>query len=366
MSNSKKLKKQIKEITREFLKNKEDFQHDPKKLGLFSLKLKNCVIDVLQEIKIDRQDFNRNIFEFKKEVFKKIKQSKKFNQEEQREFIRKVTSNLDKMFKERYHIQKGGNGETEQDEFKEGSECPICMQPVEQSDWFHCPYVNTHGYHKDCINTWLNTSSTCPMCRRGINRNFLRTQLSQGRNNSSEQTDSYVTFGNLFDNMTHLNHGDVNHNLLFSMATFSIYLYASINDLIPLALIGTISNFIVSVIGRAMNIVERNTDEPHIGVNIFFMLQIVFFLLIFIINYSDYPIDDIRGLFTQVREQVREQFRQFQEINQTVIDNFVRELMGPHMEMDGGKPMPKIKTKSKKHNKRRVVKSNRKTRRKLR
>ena len=266
------------------------------------------------------------------------------------------------MIEERYHIQKGGNGETEQDEFKEGSECPICMRSVGQSDWFHCPYVNTHGYHKDCINTWLNTSSTCPMCRRGINRNFLRTQLSQGQNNNSETMDGYASFGNLFDNMTHLNSGDVNHNLLFTMATFSIYLYASIYDLVPLALIATISNFIVSVIGRAINIVERNTDEPHIGVNIFFMLQIVFFLLIFIINYSDDPINDIQQLFTQVREL----FRQFQEINQTVIDNFVRELMRPHMEMDGGKPMPKRKTKSKKHNKRRVVKSNRKTRRKLR
>lgn len=358
MSNPK-LKKQIKEITREFLKNKEDFQRDPKKLGLFSLKLKNCVIDVLQEIKVPKEEFEERIRKLKTEVFKNAKKDSVFKQEEQNKFEKKVTENLKRMIKERYK-KKGGNGETEQNEFNVGSECPICFGPVGENDWFHCPYANAHGYHKECINTWLNTSSTCPMCRRGIIVNG--EQLSQGRNNNSETMDGYATFGNLFDNMTHLNHGDVNHNLLFTMATFSIYLYASINDLIPLALIATISNFIVSVIGRAMNIVERNTDEPHIGVNIFFMLQIVFFLLIFIINYSNDPINDIRGLFTQVTEQ----FRQFQEINQTVIDNFVRELMGPHMEMDGGKPMSKRKTKSKKHNKRRIMKSNRKTRRKLR
>ena len=355
MSNSKKLKKQIKEITREFLKNKEDFQHDRKKLGLFCLKLKNCVIDVLQEIEVPKKEFEERIKELKTEVFENAKKDSVFKQEDKKKFEKEVTENLKQMIKERYHIQKGGNGETEQDEFKEGDDCPICMQQVEENDWFRCPHFKTHGYHKDCINTWLNTSSTCPICRGDI---IGGEQLSKGQNNNLETMDRYATFGNLFDNMTHLNSGDVNHNLLFTMATFSIYLYASINDLIPLALIATISNFIVSVIGRAMNIVERNTDEPHIGVNIFFMLQIVFFLLIFILNYSHDPINDIRGLFTEVREQ----FRQFQ----TVIDNFVGELMGPHMEMDGGKPMPKRKTKSKKRNKRRVVKSNRKTRRKLR
>lgn len=350
MSNPKELKEQIKDITTEFLKNKEDFQHDRKKLGLFSLKLKNCVIDVLQEIKVPKKEFEERIRKLKTEVFRKIKQSKTFKQEEQNKFEKEVTENLKRMIEERY-VKKGGNGETEQDEFKEGDDCPICRGPVGPNDWFRCPREKAHGYHKDCINTWLNISSKCPMCRGDIKRNFWRTQLLV-LNNNLETMDIYATFGNLFDNMTHLNSGDVNHNLLFTMATISIFLYASINVMPPSSLIPTIFSFIVSFI------MERNTDEPPIGVIIFFMLQIVFFLLIFIINYDDDPIDDIRGLFTEVREQ----FRQFQ----TVIDNFVRELMGPHMEMDGGKTTPKRKTKSKKHNKRRVVKSNRKTRRKLR
>ena len=162
--------------------------------------------------------------------------------------------------------------------------------------------------------------------------------------------------------MTHLNDvntRELNHSFLFILTTFAIYIYASINNMFPLALIATITNFITSIVGRAISLVERDVDEPHTSINIFFIIQIFSIMAMFVINFSDDPINDIQELFTQVTEQ-------FQEINQTVIDNFVRELMGPHMEMDGGKPMPKRKTKSKKRNKRRVVKSNRKTRRKLR
>ena len=65
MSIPKKLKKQIIDIIIEFLKNKEDFQHDRKKLGLFSLKLKNCVIDVLQKIEVPKKNFEERIRKLK-------------------------------------------------------------------------------------------------------------------------------------------------------------------------------------------------------------------------------------------------------------------------------------------------------------
>ena len=42
--------------------------------------------------------------------------------------------------------------------------CAICFEKVEQPDYSkHCQ--NSHVFHINCINAWLNRSNTCPCCR---------------------------------------------------------------------------------------------------------------------------------------------------------------------------------------------------------
>ena len=50
-------------------------------------------------------------------------------------------------------------------------ECPICMS-TSTSNAF-CATACKHTFHRSCIGAWLNTNTTCPMCRATINVNHL-------------------------------------------------------------------------------------------------------------------------------------------------------------------------------------------------
>ncbi|KIJ63981.1 hypothetical protein HYDPIDRAFT_51823, partial [Hydnomerulius pinastri MD-312] len=53
---------------------------------------------------------------------------------------------------------------------KEDSEtrCPICLDDYEPSDvvtkLLECP----HWLHKNCLEQWLRTANTCPVCRKKV------------------------------------------------------------------------------------------------------------------------------------------------------------------------------------------------------
>ncbi|CAA2994252.1 RING-H2 finger ATL39-like [Olea europaea subsp. europaea] len=45
-------------------------------------------------------------------------------------------------------------------------ECSICLSEFKDQELFrHHPACN-HGFHFECIKTWLDISQTCPLCRR--------------------------------------------------------------------------------------------------------------------------------------------------------------------------------------------------------
>lgn len=46
-------------------------------------------------------------------------------------------------------------------------ECSICLETYKVNDKIlnlNC----RHGYHKDCLKTWLSKNNTCPQCRENI------------------------------------------------------------------------------------------------------------------------------------------------------------------------------------------------------
>ena len=43
-------------------------------------------------------------------------------------------------------------------------ECPICYEEIGEGVQLKCD----HMYHKDCIHTWFENKTTCPMCRYDI------------------------------------------------------------------------------------------------------------------------------------------------------------------------------------------------------
>ena len=54
-------------------------------------------------------------------------------------------------------------------------DCPICMEKLTYKTHLQCG----HCFHDDCIDTWLSSNNTCPLCRQKCNNweNDLKYQL---------------------------------------------------------------------------------------------------------------------------------------------------------------------------------------------
>ncbi|KAH7277734.1 hypothetical protein KP509_38G004700 [Ceratopteris richardii] len=51
------------------------------------------------------------------------------------------------------------------DAFKEGADCAICLCEFEEEDVLRLLPSCGHAFHTECIDTWLFSHSTCPLCR---------------------------------------------------------------------------------------------------------------------------------------------------------------------------------------------------------
>lgn len=50
---------------------------------------------------------------------------------------------------------------------EENSSCPICFEDYEEESVMTCTDC-VHFFHKDCLQKWIDTNSTCPICRQTV------------------------------------------------------------------------------------------------------------------------------------------------------------------------------------------------------
>ncbi|KAL1814293.1 hypothetical protein DCAR_0518429 [Daucus carota subsp. sativus] len=63
-------------------------------------------------------------------------------------------------------------------DFKDGLECSVCLSEVTQGEKTRLLPKCNHGFHVQCIDTWFQSHSTCPICRNPV-LNSNPDQLSQ-------------------------------------------------------------------------------------------------------------------------------------------------------------------------------------------
>ncbi|KAK4432259.1 E3 ubiquitin-protein ligase ATL41 [Sesamum alatum] len=56
-----------------------------------------------------------------------------------------------------------------------GAECAICLSMFQEGEKVRVLPLCRHGFHSDCVDTWLRTRSSCPLCRACIHTNTIRT-----------------------------------------------------------------------------------------------------------------------------------------------------------------------------------------------
>ncbi|XP_047306794.1 RING-H2 finger protein ATL60-like [Impatiens glandulifera] len=53
-------------------------------------------------------------------------------------------------------------------DFKEGIECVVCLSDLAAGDKIRLLKTCKHGFHVECIDMWLQSHSTCPVCRNPL------------------------------------------------------------------------------------------------------------------------------------------------------------------------------------------------------
>ncbi|XP_012832839.1 PREDICTED: RING-H2 finger protein ATL2 [Erythranthe guttata] len=53
-------------------------------------------------------------------------------------------------------------------EFENGLECAVCLCEVSEGEKARVLPKCSHGFHAECIDMWLHSHSTCPICRNPI------------------------------------------------------------------------------------------------------------------------------------------------------------------------------------------------------
>ncbi|KAL8160564.1 hypothetical protein V2J09_002101 [Rumex salicifolius] len=76
---------------------------------------------------------------------------------------RPTKSGLDKSTLESYPVSVVGDQEPEHDH--EGQTCPICLLDYQPKEIMKTLPGCLHRFHADCIDQWLCSDATCPICR---------------------------------------------------------------------------------------------------------------------------------------------------------------------------------------------------------
>jgi hypothetical protein len=65
---------------------------------------------------------------------------------------------------------------------KDGADCAVCLSEFSEEDHLRLLPNCKHAFHVDCIDTWLLSNSTCPLCRHSL---LLEEVLSSSSSSSS-------------------------------------------------------------------------------------------------------------------------------------------------------------------------------------
>ena len=73
-------------------------------------------------------------------------------------------------------------GKFNPEEYGEGVECIICMEEYKPEDEVTpLPCDERHFFHSRCIEDWLKTNNSCPLCKKAITKADLKHQKKQKR-----------------------------------------------------------------------------------------------------------------------------------------------------------------------------------------
>ncbi|KAF5175893.1 Ring-h2 finger protein atl43 [Thalictrum thalictroides] len=86
---------------------------------------------------------------------------------------------------------------------KEGLECSVCLNRFESNEILRLLPKCKHAFHVECVDTWLDAHSTCPLCRYRVDpedvllievdKEFQRINVEEGRRSEATELEDELT-----------------------------------------------------------------------------------------------------------------------------------------------------------------------------
>ncbi|KAK9756066.1 hypothetical protein RND81_01G071000 [Saponaria officinalis] len=73
------------------------------------------------------------------------------------------------------------------DFIKEGLECSVCISEITKGENIRLLPKCNHGFHVECIDMWLKSHSTCPLCRNSINSSQNQSVIMSGTDSNNRE-----------------------------------------------------------------------------------------------------------------------------------------------------------------------------------
>ncbi|CAA0829180.1 Putative RING-H2 finger protein ATL12 [Striga hermonthica] len=140
---------------------------------------------------------------------------------------------------------------------KQGLDCSICLSRFTEPDILRLLPGCRHAFHMDCIDRWLHSHSTCPLCRRHVSADdlalcgadtlelYVEREADQNRSRRLSSRFSSIgrSFRKLFDRQEEveeedeekqigINHHKFNHRISFNLMMRSRWSNVSSSDLV--------------------------------------------------------------------------------------------------------------------------------------
>lgn len=105
---------------------------------------------------------------------------------EKKELTEEVISVIRKTYT--FGVERGKDGvereglEKEEEEGRYGRECTVCLGEYEKGEILGTLHTCGHSFHKNCIDAWLQSNVSCPLCRT-----ILKHKLEEKDDNNMDE-----------------------------------------------------------------------------------------------------------------------------------------------------------------------------------
>ncbi|KAG1346769.1 RING-H2 finger protein ATL40 [Cocos nucifera] len=116
------------------------------------------------------------------------------------------------------------NPTNDKNDVSSGDECAICLTVIEEGEMVRLLPSCRHVFHVSCIDTWLSSNSTCPVCRAGVEPPPVAVAVEMGESSAPQPGTRELAGGGVTEGTSETKEGGCSMSSRFSSSFRRMYM----------------------------------------------------------------------------------------------------------------------------------------------